>query len=73
LDPEATLDVVLDLRGADVREPTGRLLTAPEPQAFNTADAPDAVAPIPLTVEPDPRGLRVTLPPHSFATLSLAL
>ncbi|MFG1905813.1 alpha-N-arabinofuranosidase [Kribbella sp. NPDC048928] len=73
LDPEATLEIVLDLRGADIRESTGRLLAASKPQTFNTVDAPDAVAPVPLTVEPEPRGLRVTLPPHSFATLSLAL
>jgi alpha-N-arabinofuranosidase len=32
------------------------------------------VAPVPLTgLEPEPRGLRITLPPHSFATVSLAV
>jgi alpha-N-arabinofuranosidase len=72
LDPVAPLDVVLDLRGADVRDPAGRLLTASKPQAYNTVDLA-AVVPVPLAVEPEPRGLRVTLPPHSFATVSLAL
>jgi alpha-N-arabinofuranosidase len=74
LDPGASLDVVLDLRGAEVREPLGRLLTASKPQSYNTTSEPAAVAPVPLTgLEPEPRGLRITLPPHSFATVSLAV
>jgi alpha-N-arabinofuranosidase len=73
LDPTAPLDVVLDLRGAEMREPVGRLLTASKPQSYNTVGDPDTVAPAPLRVEPEPRGLRVTLPPHSFATVSSAL
>jgi alpha-L-arabinofuranosidase len=73
LDPVAALDVVLDLRGAELREPVGRLLTASKPQAVNTAGDPGAVTPVPLGLEPEPRGLRVTLPPHSFATISSAV
>ncbi|MFF0344617.1 alpha-N-arabinofuranosidase [Kribbella sp. NPDC004875] len=72
LDPVAALDVVLDLRGGAVRDPAGRLLTASKPQAFNTVAEPGAVAPVQLEVEPEPRGFRVTLPPHSFATVSSA-
>jgi alpha-N-arabinofuranosidase len=72
LDPVAPLDVVLDLRGGDVRDPAGRLLAATKPQACNTMTDPEAVAPAPLRLEPEPRGLRVTLPPHSFATISSA-
>ncbi|HWD82895.1 MAG TPA: alpha-L-arabinofuranosidase C-terminal domain-containing protein, partial [Kribbella sp.] len=73
LDPSSALDVVLDLRGASSWESSGRLLTASKPQAYNTVGDPDAVAPVPLAVEPEPRGLKVTLPPHSFATVSLVL
>jgi alpha-N-arabinofuranosidase len=73
LDAEAALDIVLDLRGGSVREVAGRLLTASKPQAHNTVANPDAVAPVPLKPEPEPRGLRVSLPPHSFATVSFAL
>ncbi|WP_433166979.1 alpha-N-arabinofuranosidase [Kribbella sp. CA-247076] len=73
LDPVAPADVVLDLRGAELRNPAGRLLTASKPQSYNTT-TDTAVAPVPLTgLEADPRGLRVTLPPHSFATVSLGL
>jgi alpha-N-arabinofuranosidase len=72
LDPTSPADVVLDLRGAAVRNPAGRLLSASKPQAYNTTADPAAVAPVALTaLEADPRGLRVTLPPHSFATVSL--
>jgi len=71
LDPSSPADVVLDLRGADIRNPSGRLLTASKPQSYNTT-TDTAVAPVALTgLEADPRGLRVTLPPHSFATISL--
>jgi alpha-N-arabinofuranosidase len=34
--------------------------------------ADPAVAPVELKVAPEPRGFRVTLPPHSFATVSSA-
>jgi alpha-N-arabinofuranosidase len=71
LDPSSSADVVLDLRGAEIRNPSGRLLTASKPQSYNTT-TDTAVAPVALTgLEADPRGLRVTLPPHSFATISL--
>ncbi|MGW6276828.1 alpha-N-arabinofuranosidase [Kribbella sp. NPDC055071] len=73
LDPVAPLDVVLDLRGGAVRDPVGRLLTATKPQSRNTMTDPDAVAPVPLSLESEPRGLRVRLPPHSFATISSAV
>ena len=74
LDPTAPADVVLDLRGATVNGHRGRLLTAPTLQAHNSATDLQAVAPTTLTaVAADPRGLRVTLPPHSFATVELDL
>jgi alpha-N-arabinofuranosidase len=72
LDPERARDVVLDLRGGVLSDPAGRLLTASKPQSHNTAADPGAVAPARLRIEPEPRGLRVTLPPHSFATVSSA-
>jgi alpha-N-arabinofuranosidase len=71
LDPGASADVVLDLRGADIRNPAGRLLTAPKLQFHNTTADPVAVAPVALDLETDARGLRVTLPPHSFATITV--
>ncbi|MEU0096705.1 alpha-L-arabinofuranosidase C-terminal domain-containing protein [Kribbella sp. NPDC006257] len=74
LDPSGPADVVLDLRGATLGEHCGRLLTAPELQAHNSADHPQDVVPTELTgIVTDPRGLRVALPPHSFATLAVDL
>jgi alpha-N-arabinofuranosidase len=74
LDAERPLEVVLDLRGRAVTAHTGRVLTGTQLQTHNSASNPDAVAPTELTaIETDDRGLRVTLPPHSFATVSLTL
>lgn len=74
LDPTAAADVVLDLRGATARDHRGRLLTASKLQAHNSAAEPEVVVPTALTdIAADPRGLRVTLPPHSFATIELDL
>ncbi|MBA8793047.1 alpha-N-arabinofuranosidase [Friedmanniella endophytica] len=74
LDADRELELVLDVRGGAVAGHTARVLTAPTLQTHNTAEQPDAVAPTELTtVTDDPRGLRVTLPAHSFATVSLTL
>ena len=74
LDPTAAADVVLDLRGATIRGHRGRLLTAPELQAHNSSADPQSVVPTALTeLAVNDRGLRLTLPPHSFATVELDL
>jgi alpha-N-arabinofuranosidase len=73
LDAEAPLEVLLDLRGLAVSDAHGRVLAAAQASAHNTPQAPDAVAPAPLPVDIDPRGLRVTLPPQSFATISFTV
>ncbi|TWD83464.1 alpha-N-arabinofuranosidase [Kribbella amoyensis] len=73
LDPTSALDVVLDLRGAGLASSVGRILAAPKLHAHNTFAEPAAVVPSELDVTEDPRGLRVNLPPHSFATVSLRL
>jgi alpha-N-arabinofuranosidase len=70
LDYREQAELVFDLRGASVREATGRLLAAPSPSAHNSGEAPDTVSPQRLS------GLRVNgasvqfvLPPASVATL----
>jgi alpha-L-arabinofuranosidase len=48
----------------------GQLLTADTPWAGNSADAPDRVAPVALSVAGDgPGALRIELPPHAVATI----
>lgn len=73
LDAGEARTVVLDLRGRDIVGHEARVLTASHLNAHNTTDGPDAVAPRPLTTDPHPRGLQVTLPPHSYATVRLRL
>lgn len=74
LDAERPLELALDLRGREVTGWQGRVLTADAPQAHNTADAPTAVSPTELVgIERDGSLLRLTLPPHAFATLELEL
>ncbi|WP_342762307.1 alpha-N-arabinofuranosidase [Kineococcus rhizosphaerae] len=72
LDADEPLDVEIDVRGAAAGTPVGRLLTAPEIAAHNTASAtPVQVRPLDDVSLTDGT-LRVTLPAHSFATVSFA-
>ncbi|GAA3881716.1 alpha-N-arabinofuranosidase [Tessaracoccus defluvii] len=74
LDSDGPVELVLDLRGRSVKSWHGRILTAETVRAHNTPAAPDAVAPRAFTdLEPVERGLRVTLPPHSYVTVALDL
>jgi alpha-N-arabinofuranosidase len=74
LDADAERTVVLDLRGREVTGHAGTVLTASATAAHNTPEAPDAVVPVPLdSVRAHERGLEVTLPAHSYATVSLTL
>ncbi|WP_308471771.1 alpha-L-arabinofuranosidase C-terminal domain-containing protein [Rathayibacter sp. AY1D2] len=74
VDLEEPLEVSLDFRGGTVTGATGRLLTADRPDAHNRPGAADEVSPVALEgIETTATGLRVTLPPHSFATVTLEL
>jgi alpha-N-arabinofuranosidase len=70
LDVEEAADVELDLRGGTVGGVTSRILTADAPQAHNTPETPDAVAPRSHDgVTATDKGLRVHLPARSFVTV----
>ncbi|WP_230208176.1 alpha-N-arabinofuranosidase [Microlunatus sp. Gsoil 973] len=74
VDASNEASIVLDLRGREIRGATGRLLTSGALQDHNTPDGPDQVSPTQWqAVDDHPRGLQVTLPPHSFATVELDL
>ncbi|GAA4984772.1 alpha-N-arabinofuranosidase [Kineococcus glutinatus] len=74
LDADNPLDVEVDLRGARLGEPTGRILTAPALAAHNTPAEPAAVAPQPFAgLRLEGGVLRAQLPAHSFATVELPL
>lgn len=73
LDAEASLTIDVDLRGRAVESASARVLTGDSAAAHNTAEAPDAVAPVVLEAQLTGGTLRVTLPPHSFAAVTLVL
>lgn len=74
VDPDAPLDVVVEIRGGRLGAAVGRLLTAGSMTAHNRPDSPDEVSPVPLDdVRATPTGLRITLPPLAFATVSAPL
>ncbi len=51
--------------------PKGRVLTAAQPDATNSAEEPEAVKPTEISVERDgPDGWRVEMPPHSLVTVT---
>lgn len=70
---DAPLPIQVDLRGLPATVRRARVLTADQPAAHNTPAAPEAVSPAPLDVTLDGATARLTLPPHSFATLELDL
>lgn len=66
--------VVLDLRGRAVTGLSGRLLAPSDVAAHNLPGRPEAVAPRDIDVPLLENGqVTLTLPPHSFATISLDL
>jgi len=72
VDLDAPLQIDLAFRGGAVTGATGRLLTGDRPDARNRPGAVDVVSPIAFEgFETTSTGLRLTLPPHSFATLAL--
>jgi alpha-N-arabinofuranosidase len=74
VDLDGPQEVVVSFRGGRVDDVVGRILTADRPDAHNRPGDADAVHPVPLEgIETTADGVRLTLPPHSFATLSLRL
>ncbi|MBN1867480.1 alpha-N-arabinofuranosidase [Candidatus Sumerlaeota bacterium] len=73
LDPNRTAEIECHVRGAEVRDVSGRVLTADAMNARNTFDAPDAVRPAPFDGARIEKGtLRVELPAKSIAVLEIA-
>ncbi len=70
--PDGAATVSCAVTGAELRSPTGRILTAPSMTSHNTFDAPHAVEPVAFagaTLSGD--RLSVTLPPLSVVVLEL--
>ncbi|MHB8863969.1 MAG: alpha-N-arabinofuranosidase [Pirellulaceae bacterium] len=72
-DPHQARPVECQIVGATLTSLAGRVLTAPEMNAHNTFESPDAVQPAPFTdAALEGETLRVTLPPKSVVILHLA-
>lgn len=68
-DLERSVEVELELRGAAPTRVSGRVLAPGSVRAFNSAEHPQEVAPVPLAVVATATGCRFTLPPHSYAVV----
>ncbi|MBN9325652.1 MAG: alpha-N-arabinofuranosidase, partial [Cellulomonas sp.] len=74
VDLDAPVEIELQVRGGVVSDATGRVLSAGSAAAYNRPGAADVVSPVGLDhLERTPAGLRLTLPPHSFATVSATI
>jgi len=72
IDPNESRTVVAQLRGVRVTAATGRILTAPAINSYNSFEQPDAVRPAPFVGARAGDGqLTVTLPPKSIVVLEL--
>jgi alpha-N-arabinofuranosidase len=75
-DPTQSAEISIELRGANLQNGSGRVLTDSKLNAHNTFDDPHAVTPRALTDEEfkhDHSRLLVTLPPASIAVLQLSV
>ncbi len=72
LDPNKALAVVCGLRGVRVKSVSGRVLTAPEMNARNTFESPEALKPAEFRgVVVEPGALKITLPAKSVVVLEV--
>ena len=72
LDPQRAAEVTCDLQGAKAAKVSGRILTAPEMNAHNTFEQPEALKPAEFAgarITAD--GFAATLPPKSVVVLEL--
>jgi alpha-L-arabinofuranosidase len=72
LDPNAPVEIEASLAGLAARTVGGLTLTAPRVDSVNTFDAPDNVAPKPVTAKVQGGNLSLTLAPKSVTVVSLA-
>jgi alpha-N-arabinofuranosidase len=71
VDPDQPLAVELNLPGLNARSVTGQTLTAPKVDSVNTFDAPNAVAPKPISGKAVNGKLALQLEPKSVTVISV--
>ncbi len=72
LDAQKPAEFICDVKGAEIGQVSGRVLTAATMNAMNTFEAPDAVRPVPLSGVAIQNGaIRATLPARSVTVLAV--
>ncbi len=72
LNPDQSAEVAVDLQGAKAQSISGQVLTAPEMNAHNTFDHPDAIKPVNFSAfKTTDAGFTVTLPSKSVVALEV--
>jgi alpha-N-arabinofuranosidase len=72
LNPNQSAEVAVDLQGAKAQKISGQVLTAPEMNAHNTFENPDAIKPADLSAfKTTDAGFTVTLPSKSVVALEV--
>jgi alpha-N-arabinofuranosidase len=72
LNPNQSAEVAVDLQGAKAQKISGQVLTAPEMNAHNTFDHPDAIKPADFSAfKTTDAGFTVTLPSKSVVALEV--
>jgi alpha-N-arabinofuranosidase len=70
-DPARAAQVDVAIGGASIKSAAGETLSAPKVDSINTFEAPNVVAPKPLSAEVAAGRLKVTLEPKSVSVLVL--
>jgi alpha-N-arabinofuranosidase len=71
LDPNQPVEIEASLTGITAKSTVGETLTAPKVDSVNTFDAPNAVAPKPISVKAQDGKLALTLEPKSVTVVSV--
>ena len=71
LDPEKPAEIEAELAGIQVKSATGETLTAPKVDSVNSFDAPNAVAPKPVSLKAQGGKLALKLEPKSITVVAL--
>ena len=71
VDPNQSVEVEVSLDGVTAKSASGETLTAPKVDSINTFDAPDVVAPKPITARVQSGKLILNLEPKSVSVVSV--
>jgi len=71
IDADEPVQIAISLAGANAKSAVGQTLTAPKVDSINTFDAPNTVAPKPISAKVQGSKLLLTLEPKSVTVVSV--